>query len=161
MRWWWGMTVAVSNALKKSLQQICLLIYIYVLKKQWQFKVKKSLWWKKIGMHKSWWVVGLINHVDGTHGSKFSCRGSTFSSNTCCHITPYVEDQLFSTILQVEVGVETGVAFTDRHSLFRHYLNMDVITCNKIQYTVTLKTATTYRFVKLHLWKEFIPRLIL
>lgn len=26
------MTVAVSNALKKSLQKICLLIYIYVLK---------------------------------------------------------------------------------------------------------------------------------
>lgn len=32
-----------------------------------------------------------------------------------------------------------------------NYLNMDVITCNELQYTVTLKTATTYRFVKLHL----------
>lgn len=38
----------------------------------------------------------------------------------------------FRTILQVKVGVESGVVLIDRHSLFRHYLNMDVITCNKI-----------------------------
>lgn len=58
-----------------------------------------------------------------------------------------------------ERGAETEVVLTD--TLFRDYLTTGVITCNKMQYTVTLKTVTTYRFVKLHLWKEFIPRLIL
>lgn len=50
-----------------------------------------------------------------------------------------------------KVGGATEVILTDRHSLFRHYWDMDVITCSKIQYAVRLKTATTYRFVKLHL----------
>lgn len=77
------------------------------------------------------------------------------------NITFDAQDQCFSSTLEVKVWAETGEILTDVHSLFRHYLNMDVITCNKIQYTVTLKSATTYRFVKLHLWKEFIPRLIL
>lgn len=59
--------------------------------------------------------------------------------------------KIFIIILRVTVGEGTDVVLTDRHSLFRQYLNMDVITCNRIQYAVNLKTATTYRFVKLHL----------
>lgn len=64
---------------------------------------------------------------------------------------------IFRKILQVKLG--TGVSLqTDTVCLGIIWTWM---LSHAIKYTAIFKTATTYPFLKLHVWKEFIPRLIL